>query len=319
MRRNAAALALLLFAGLSHAQMLERTRVMMGTFATVRVPAEKAACAEKAFARMAAVEKALSSYDPEAEIARLNRTRDAAIGPDTHEALTDARRYYVRSGGYFDVTVGSVTRKGFRFGEEERIPGAEQLDAAKVGFGGLKFNAAHAHLDEGITLDLGGFGKGFGVDKGVETLKTCGVTEGSVGLSGDIRCLGGCAWAIENPAGGAPLFYLRTRMNEAGISTSGTYRRYVKDRSHHHLINPKTKTPETDFVSVTLVGTAPSGDLDAWTTTAAVMPETKARRFLRTLEVGWVLVYPDGSTELSPSLARYVTLSRSPEAPSTAP
>lgn len=311
--------ALLFFATLLSAEMLERTRVMMGTFATLRVPAENAACAEKAFARMAKVEKALSSYDPEAEIARLNRTRDTAISADTYEALSDARRYYVQSGGYFDITIGSVTRKGFRFGEAERIPDAGELKRAKIGFNGLEFNATHARLEEGITLDLGGFGKGFGVDKAMETLKACGVKKAAVGLSGDIRCLGGCAWAIEDPAGGAPLFYLRSRLDEAGISTSGTYRRYVNDQTHHHLINPKHKTPETDFVSVTLVGDAPSGDLDAWTTAAAVMPEAKARQFLRTLKVGWVLVYPDGSTELGPSLERYVTLSRSPEAPSTAP
>jgi len=314
--RAAPFLAALLAAGVPlRSETLERTRILMGTFAAVRVPADRAECAEKAFARMERVEKALSSYDPEAEIARLNRTRDAAIGADTYEARGGARRDYRRSGGYFDVTVGSVTRRLFRFGEEERVPGAQELAEAKIGFNGLEFNATHARLAEGITLDLGGFGKGFGVDKGMEALKTCGIEEGAVGLSGDIRCLGGCAWAVENPAGGAPLFYLRTRLNEEGISTSGTYRRYVNDATHHHLINPKTKIPETDFVSVTLVGGVSSGDLDAWTTAAAVMPEAQARTFLRTLPVGWLLVYPDGSSELSPDLERYVTLSRSPEAP----
>ena len=301
------------------AQMLERTRVMMGTFATIQAPAEKAACIEAAFARMQQVEKALSSYDPDADIARLNRTHDTAISPDTFEALRRASRYYARSGGYFDITVGSVTRGLYRFGEAERLPGDDELRAAQTGFASVEFNAARARTPEGITLDLGGFGKGFGVDKAIERLKQCGVTRGSVALSGDIRCLGSCDLAIENPAGGAPLLRFRTRMREGGISTSGTYRRYVKDETHHHLIDPKTKTPETGFVSVTLIGTADSSDLDAWTTAAAVMPEEKALAFLRSLPVAWVLVYPGGTLKKSPNLPEFIALPQSPEAPSEKP
>lgn len=296
----------LLAALCASADTLERTRVMMGTFATIKTPSDSAQCIEAAFERMDAVEKALSSYDPQADIARLNRTHDTRIAPDTREALQKATRYHIQSGGYFDITIGSVTKGLFRFGEDERLPDDTELAAAKIGYEALEFNATHAKTGEGITLDLGGFGKGFGVDKGMQSLKACGVTEAVVALSGDIRCLGACRLAVENPKGGAPLMQFTTRMAEGGISTSGTYRRYVQDEKHHHLINPHTKRPEADFVSVTLIGTAENSDLDAWTTAAAVMPAPKARTFLRSLPVGWILVYPDGSRELSPNLEHFV-------------
>jgi thiamine biosynthesis lipoprotein len=285
----------------------ERTRVMMGTYATVTAPDAQAHCIDNAFAAMARVEKALSSYDPEAEVYRLNRQRRIRTSAMLHDALEKSERYYRRSGGYFDVTIGSLTRGAYRFGEAERIPDRAQMQGAAVGLSLLEFNATSAALKPGAMLDLGGFGKGYGVDRASAALKRCGVKKGRVALSGDIRCLGTCLLGVQDPFSDRVLLTFETVHEESGISTSGNYRRYVGDTAHSHLLDPKTRTSERAFASVTLIGTADSSDLDAWTTSAAVMPPKEAEAFLSSLGVAYLLVYNDGTIVKSANLAHYVT------------
>ncbi|WP_345984347.1 FAD:protein FMN transferase [Sulfurimonas sp. HSL-1656] len=296
-------LLLLLLASL---QAAERTRVMMGTFATVSVPDDGAGCIDRAFSAMTFVEKALSSYDPAAEVYRLNRDKTLAISPALYDALQSAVRYYVQSSGYFDITIGALSRGAYRFGEEERLPGRAEVAGLPIGLELLEFNATTAMLAPGAMLDFGGFGKGVGVDAAVASLRQCGVREGTVALSGDIRCIGRCLLAIQDPFSEKVLMTFESVAPETGMSTSGDYRRFIGDKSHNHLIDPKTRTPERSFASITLVGTVRSGDLDAWTTAAAVMPAEKTVAFLRTLPVGYVLIYNDGTMVKSDNLSHYL-------------
>ena len=255
---------------------------------------------------MASVEKVLSSYDPAAEVYRLNRSGTLQISPALYDALQSAVRYYVESDGYFDVTIGALSRGGYRFGEAERVPGDEEAAAAPVGLKLLEFNATSARLAAGAMLDFGGFGKGVGVDAAAAALRVCGVREGTVALSGDIRCLGHCLLAIQDPFSEGTLATFESLAPETGMSTSGDYRRFVGDKSHNHLLDPKTRMSERAFASITLVGTVSSGDLDAWTTAAAVMPPEKSIVFLRTLPVGYVLVYNNGTIVESANLSHYL-------------
>jgi FAD:protein FMN transferase len=287
---------------------MERTRILMGTFATLSLPDRDASCADSAFAAMATVDKTLSSYDPHAEIYRLNHRRSIPISAMTYDALSKAKRYYVQSGGYFDVTVGAITRGEYHFGGQERVPGTAELAKAPVGFSLLEFNTTHAALKPGAMVDLGGFGKGFGIDRAAEALRACGAKKAVVGLSGDIRCIGGhCLLGIQDPFSEGTLMTFQTLKRETGISTSGNYRRFVRHKAHNHLIDPKTRESEQAFASVTLIGTTDNSDLDAWTTAASVMPPNKALTFLQTLPVAYILVYSDGTIVESSDLSDYVS------------
>ncbi|MDX1296003.1 MAG: FAD:protein FMN transferase, partial [Sulfurimonadaceae bacterium] len=115
----------------------ERTQVHMGTFATITLPSSDQAWFEKSFDLIRSVEKSLSSYDVEADIARLNKQRRISIGPYTYEALSLSRKYYEESEGYFDITVGSITKKLYRFGAEERLVSDTAIQESMTGFAGL--------------------------------------------------------------------------------------------------------------------------------------------------------------------------------------
>lgn len=49
-----------------------------------------------------------------------------------------------------------------------------------------------------------------------------------------------------------PFAKLKTLQPNISVSTSGTYRRYVKTQKYHHLINPKSKKQGRTFISITL-------------------------------------------------------------------
>jgi len=300
-------LSLLLASALNASDMLERTQVMMGTFVTVELPKEKGRELQASFMMLKAVENSLSSYDPKADIYRLNHERRTALSPYSHEALQLSKRYYRESDGYFDITVGSVTKKLYRFGEEERIAQSGELQKATIDFNGLHFDAKTARLDEGVTVDLGGMGKGYGVDQAASYLHEQNITKGRVALSGDIRCLDSCEMAVQNPFGEGAAATFTTRHPDTALSTSGNYRRYVGDRSNNHLIDPIAKRPQQAFASITLVSLGTNSDIDAYATAASVMPREKAVSFLKRHDVGYLLITTSGERIVSDNIAVFVS------------
>ena len=64
--------------------LIKRTQVLMGTYVSISLPAEELVHAKPAFNRIKKVEKALSSYNEEAEIYRLNHEREVALSSDSY-------------------------------------------------------------------------------------------------------------------------------------------------------------------------------------------------------------------------------------------
>lgn len=265
----------------------------MGTYASISLPKEDAHLANLAFERLNNVEMSLSSYDENAEIYILNHNREVFLSSDTYEALKLSSEYYKETNSYFDISVGSITKGLFHFGENEILPKEKELQRAKIDFNGLHFDKTKAWLEEGTVIDLGGMGKGFGVDKAVEILKEQGVKESVVSLSGDIYCISVCSMSVQNPF--AETVLASFSMKDSAISTSGNYRRFVQSKDNNHLIDPKKKKPQKTFASVTLISDKLSNStLDAYATAVSVMPYSKAMTFLNgNKEIGYLIVKTD--------------------------
>ncbi|HFU74529.1 MAG TPA: FAD:protein FMN transferase [Helicobacteraceae bacterium] len=274
---------------------IRRTQMMMGTYVTIEVEASKVASIGSGFERMKMVEMALSSYDPSAQIYQLNLHKKTSISKDTYEALTRSQSYYQKSKGAFDISIGSITRDLYRFGEDAVIPTDEALDRATVNFKGIHFTKNEAWLEPGVRVDLGGMGKGFGVDEVAKVLQDEGVKEAKIMASGDIKCFQMCSIAIKNPFKAGTIAQFTTRYPLSAISTSGNYERYVKNKSHHHLIDPKVKRSARTFAGITLVSRGDNADIDAYATAASVMSYDAAVAFLETCNVWYFLIEVDGS------------------------
>jgi len=287
--------------------MLTRTKVGMGTFINISADEKYADFVEAGFHIMKDVELSLSSYNQNAQIFKLNKNKKTSINNYTYEALALSGKYYEQTDGYFDIAIGSITKDLYRFGEKERIPTKKDLENANINFKGLSFNAHEASIEKNIKLDLGGMGKGFGVDKVADYFKSNNISKAIISASGDIRCIGTCHIDIQNPHKSESfLASFDTSKNEMGISTSGNYNRYVKSTKNNHLIDPKLKKSAQNFISITLISSIPSSDLDAYATALSVMPKEKAYSLLHVKPIAYIILQSDKKLVISKNIDEFV-------------
>lgn len=292
---------------LLEAKTTSRVQVIMSTFVTIKVDEKNEKYINDGFLIMKNVEMSLSSYNKDAKLFQLNKNLYVALDSYLYEALSLSKEYYKKSDGYFDVTIGSITKELYRFGEDERVATVSELKSAKVDFNALRFNEREASIKEGMKVDLGGMGKGFGVQKVADYFKKMQIYDAIISASGDIRCLSTCKIEVQNPFDEELiLFSFETLGDDVGISTSGNYNRYVASKENNHLINPKAKKPQVLFTSITLIGSISSASLDAYATAASVMPISKAYEFLDTLGIAYIIVQSDKEIVISKNIASHV-------------
>jgi len=283
---------LFIVSSLYSTELVSRQKVMMGTFIILSVASDKEHLLQKGFNTLKEVDNALSSFNPKADIYRLNEQKQAAISSMTYEALHLSKQFYMQSDGYFNITVGSLTKDVYKFGSgfNESITPA-QLDRESVNFKGLHVKKDSASLDKGIKVDLGGMGKGFGVDKVYDIFKKANVSHAIIKLSGDIKCISTCKIAITDPFKEESTFAtFTTKKHVTAISTSGNYRNYIQNKKQNHLINPKTKRSQREFASITLISEGLNSELDAMATAVMVMPKKVALSFLKEHDFHYILV-----------------------------
>ena len=288
----------------SYAQMFTRNQVIMGTIATITL--EDKSFIQKGFRLLYEVEHALSSYNKEAKLYKLNHQKEIYHDKYLLEVLQKSKYFYKLTHGYFDISIGSVTKEVYHFGQEQASD-LKALQRAKIDINAFAITDTKVTLEKGITLDLGGIGKGYGVDVVSDYYHDKNITQGKVAISGDIRCLDLCEFSIQSPfEKGKTILTFSSKIPNLSISTSGTYERFKKSKELHHLINPKTKKQGRAFVSVTIMIEADNTQADALATAVSVMPKEEAIQFLLAQDVGFILVEPD-KTRWSANLEKFVT------------
>lgn len=173
-----------------------RSEVHMGVEFQVVLYADSQERAEqaltKAFARIAALDKTLSDYDPQSELSKLSETSASAAGKpaadippvrvsdDLWTVLVAAQEISRASDGAFDVTVGPLTKLWRRARRLKELPEAELLAASRssVGWQLLKLDpdARTAQLlKPNMRLDLGGIGKGYAAEEAAKAVVANGI------------------------------------------------------------------------------------------------------------------------------------------------
>ncbi|WP_226960499.1 FAD:protein FMN transferase [Sulfurimonas paralvinellae] len=300
------ALALFLMALQLHAELVARQKVVMGTFVSISVDKQHKELISPAFKLLKKIESSISSFDKNSPIYKLNENRSAKLDNYSYEALQLSLKYYKETDGYFDVAVGSITKDLYHFGEDERIASKKSMQKASTSMDGLLFDKQKAVITDTIKIDLGGMGKGYGIDKVSQFFRNNSVENAVIALSGDIRCIGECKIAVNNPLKNDAALAVFT-MCDTAVSTSGNYNRYVGNITHNHLINPKKKNSEQNFISVTLISKLPSATLDAFATAVSVMSLKKAYLFLASQPIAYIILQADKKLVVSKNLQSYVS------------
>jgi thiamine biosynthesis lipoprotein len=253
-----------------------------------------------AFAEAEELDRLLTTYDPGSQVMQINRSagvRYVKVDPRVLEVLLAARKWWKISDGAFDPTVGPLLQLwGI---PDEEGPGAyppslEQLrdSAALVGMDNLILDdiSGAVRLDrEGMSLDLGGIGKGFAVDAAVRILQERGVRAARVEAAGDLRVFGeppgGGPWKIAIPHPRDPertLTELEVEEGAVSISSDRHKRVFVRASQgyHTHVINPGTGVP-VEGVALFVVLAPGATMADALCTAAFVLGRGPGLQLLR--------------------------------------
>jgi thiamine biosynthesis lipoprotein len=116
-----------------------------------------------------------------------------------------------------------------------------------------------------VQLDLGGYAKGYALDRAAAILRAQGVGNALINIGGNIMALGakgGTPWrvGIQHPRSPAPLATLELKDGEA-IGTSGDYQRYfeLEGRRYCHLLDPRSGRPAEGAQAATVLITPRPG------------------------------------------------------------
>lgn len=252
-------------------------------YATDEKIAEQAFSA--AFAEIARLEQVFSDYQPTSETRQIDTAPcDTRIdlSCDMRRLLEKSRAFNRDSNGYFDVTLGTLTKVWRAARREKKPPSVESiaLAAQRVGFNHLELCSDHLiKRSPGVELDFGGIAKGDAADRVLQLLKDeFEITRVLIDASGDLVAgdpppkQKGWVVGLSRPADD-PGPMLRVYLANRALASSGDSTQFLEaDKTRwSHLIDPHTKTPIVGQ-NLTLVWADDGATSDALASALAICP-----------------------------------------------
>ncbi|MDR3062340.1 MAG: FAD:protein FMN transferase [Dysgonamonadaceae bacterium] len=168
------------------------------------------------------IEKTVNRFDPGSELYLLNESASVCpviVSPGLFQIIKDCIDYYEKTSGCFDITVNS-------------------LDSYRDGIQGIvckDLNNSIFYENPAIKIDLGGYAKGYALDKCVGILRENGITDALVNFgNSSVFALGnhpsGNGWKITLPSAdtGQDSFVI---LQDECLSTSGNEEKKLHIRS----------------------------------------------------------------------------------------
>jgi len=255
--------------------------------------------AEAAFELLDRLERELSRFIENSEVSRINDLspgRSLLLGRAAFECLELSKLLWRETEGVFDVTVGSLLALYREKKREGRVPTAEEIGEARrrTGMDLLELDRKNRTVRvkrEGVSVDLGGMGKGYALDRMAELLREWGVESALLHGGRSTLLASGppprkTGWPVNVPdpfgAGKAVAHFLLGRGSVSGSSV----------RRRRHIVDPRSG------VLIQAEGAAWSyaqsaAPADALSTAFMIMaPEAIEKLCRRRPEIGALIVRP---------------------------
>ncbi len=210
----------------------------------------------------------LHAWKP-SELSSLNTAigqgKHQTVSPELAALLQDAAQLSAQSEGLFNPTIGGLIQTwGFQADDfKAMLP--DDLPIASL----VKTNPQMSDLtisakevrskNRNVKLDLGGYAKGYALDRAAAILKQHGINDALINIGGNVLALGSHGkrpWrvGIQHPRKPGALATLELRDGEA-VGTSGDYQRYfeVGGKRYCHLIDPRNGLPVQGVQAVTII------------------------------------------------------------------
>lgn len=265
-----------------------------------------------ALAQVQAVDRLMSLYRADSQLAQLNR-HGHVDAPDARllQVLAQAQQLSALTDGAFDVTVQPLWQLYTQAQSRGTLPTPAQVAAARrqVDWRALQLSPARVALQRpGMAVTLNGLAQGHAADLALQALRAHGVTQALLD-TGEFAALGdkggGQPWqvGVRHPRQGDTLA-ARLRLDGRALATSGDYETvFSTDRRHHHIFDPATGDSPPELASATVL--APTGLLaDGLSTAFMITGPARALQLTTQLHgVDVLLIAKDGRRWHSPGLA----------------
>lgn len=260
---------------------------------------------------------AVSVWDPQSELSRLNRGETLAPSLILSDLLRMTEGIRVATDSLVEPALEPVLRAwGFTAGTQ-LLPSAQggQRDSVIVdSLMALVRWARSETTPEGTRLahpiNVNAFAQGHSVDLVLDSLRARGATAAFVEIGGEVRCFGlkpnGDVFkvGIEKPlTSGDRSLQLTVELEDRALATSGNYRKFQVDSAtgqrFGHSLDPRTGWPApTDVLSATLIGPS-CAEADAYATMAMVLGVDGTKQWLaQHPEWDAILIYSDAQGAL---------------------
>ncbi len=329
----------MLLAGCAREQIERQESFVFGTRVEVLVHGSDRAQAREATAEVLRefdrLHHKLHAWQP-SELTRVNAAiragQPADIDDELAALLTDVQRAAARGEDLFNPAAGALIA-AWGFHADEFVPRRPDpatlaaLIAARPRMADVDISASPgggyriASRNPAVQFDLGGYAKGYALDRAAAIMRARGVHNALINIGGNVMALGrkgDAPWrvGIQHPRKPESMATVDLRDGEA-IGTSGDYQRYFELDGERmcHLIDPRSGQPVRHTESLTVLMPAQSGagarsDADSkplfivgrasWQALAARMGVVNALR-----------VDADGSVEATPGMqARMQTVDK---------
>lgn len=253
--------------------------------------AEQAARA--AFDMLNRLEQDLSRYLPNSDISRINRApanEAVIVGVDTFECLHKCRQLHEQTFHAFDITIGRLIQYHKNSKKSGIPPDSGRIKSLhkNTGMHLLKLNEDKKTVSKAVAeleLDLGGFGKGYTVDRMADELSEWDIRNfmihggmSSVYAAGRMKSYNGWKVTISHPEQSEHVLR-RLLLSNVALSASGL-------RKGSHVIDPRTGMPaQKIFAAWSLAPDAATGDTLS-TALLILSEEERARYFQKHFEQG---------------------------------
>ncbi|MBR5542256.1 MAG: FAD:protein FMN transferase [Bacteroides sp.] len=243
---------------------------------------------------MMEVDNALSPYNPNSIITRINHNQDTLLNKDFTHVFELSQQISRETEGAFDITVAPLVNAwGFGFKHSIDIH-PTTIDSLLQFVGYQKIALEDGKItkqDPRVMLDCSSIAKGYGVDKVAQLLNKKGVEHFMVDIGGEVVVKGknprmktwriGINKPIEDSLSINQELQTILEVSNVGMATSGNYRKfYYKDgKRYAHTIDPRLGTPiQHNILSATVIA-KDCTTADAYATAFMVMGLEKAKTF----------------------------------------
>lgn len=275
------------------------------------------------------IDQQINMSNKNSELHAINQAagkKEIKVSPGTFDLVKVSIDYARDTQGAFDPSIGPLVSLWNIGNGGEHVPDTHRINQAKslVNYNDIMMDEANLTIKlakKGMSLDLGGIGKGYAADLVADYLHQEQIESAIIDLGGSSIIAigskpGGKQWRIgvQDPDRERGEQLAIIQLDNETVDSSGIYERFFMENGvrYHHILDPKTGFPtQNGLKSVTIVG-GTATDADVLSTALVIMDLKEGMAYVsQKQDVEAMFITEDNHIYMTPGLKGKISLTNS--------